>query len=98
MRIKMKVTSAGPDGVLNEGKIYDVVDKKGRQLVDGGYATEERAQPPPETAEAPPEVPEEAPADTTVPEPEVATVTAPETAEAPPARRSPAKPRGARKG
>lgn len=79
MRIKMKVTSASPDGVLNEGKSYDVVDAKGKQLVAGGYATE--------VAVAPPQPEEEVAAEDEAPiEPETATEPEPEVAVAPPQR------------
>jgi len=77
MKIKMKVTAAGPDGVLNEGKEYDVDNKKGRGLVDGGYAVEVKAAAPAPVEEAPAVVKAE---------PETATVETPETATAPPTR------------
>ena len=86
MKIRMKVTSAGPDGVLNEGKVYDVDDARAKGLVAGGYATEEAAAPP-----------VEAPAPEATAEVEEATVEAPETATAPAQRRSPSN-RGARRG
>lgn len=39
MKIIMKTTSAGPDGVRYPGRTYDVSAQEGRELVAGGYAT-----------------------------------------------------------
>jgi len=38
MKIRMKTTMAGPDGVVGIGKIADFDPEKARQLVDAGYA------------------------------------------------------------
>lgn len=38
MKIKMRTLSAGPDGVMDVGKIYTVSVEEARQLVDGRYA------------------------------------------------------------
>lgn len=82
MKIRMKATSAGPDGVLNEGKVYDVDDAKAQGLVSGGYAVEVAVAPP-----APEEVADEA--DTPEAEPETAVAPpAPEEATAAPQRRT----------
>lgn len=38
MRIRMLRTAAGPDGVFNAGKEYDVPARLGKQFIDGGAA------------------------------------------------------------
>lgn len=38
MRIKMKSTAAGPEGVFMEGVVYPVPDELGKEWIDGGYA------------------------------------------------------------
>lgn len=38
MRIQMVTTAAGPEQVLDAGKIYTVPAKLGNSLVDGGFA------------------------------------------------------------
>ena len=38
MKIKMNTLLAGPAGVMEAGKIYDVDPDKAHQLVAGGYA------------------------------------------------------------
>lgn len=105
MKIRMKVTSAGPGGVMNAGWDYTVSDEQGGLLVAGGYATEVVEAPveaaPVTTSTSGSEgvtvmletaTAEEATA-------EEATVEAPEDATAKPQRRrNPAKPKETRKG
>ena len=38
MLIKMRTKSAGPEGVMLPGQIYNVSEEMGRDLVSGGYA------------------------------------------------------------
>jgi hypothetical protein len=38
MKITMRTLSAGPQGVLDAGKTYNVDDKFARDLITGGYA------------------------------------------------------------
>ena len=38
VKIKMNKLAAGPDGVMEAGKIYSVEDKEASQLVKGRYA------------------------------------------------------------
>jgi len=38
MRIQMVTTAAGPEQVLDAGKVYDVPAQLGNSLVDGGFA------------------------------------------------------------
>jgi hypothetical protein len=38
MKIKMKTTSAGPDGIRMAGQIVDTDLKEAKELIDGGYA------------------------------------------------------------
>ena len=38
MRIQMRVSSASPAGVRNEGHVYDVDEPEASQLIVGGYA------------------------------------------------------------
>ncbi len=64
MKIKMKTLAAGPLGNKHPNVEYDVPDQEGKDLVSGGYAVEIKeeplkgapkpAEPPIETAEAPP--------------------------------------------
>jgi hypothetical protein len=57
VKIKMQNLSAGPDGVMESGKVYDVNGATARRLIDGGYATAVATVKAPETVE--PEVVEE---------------------------------------
>lgn len=38
MKIKMFALQAGPDGVREIGKVYDVPEKEAKELIAGGYA------------------------------------------------------------
>jgi hypothetical protein len=38
MKVKMITLDAGPEGVKQPGQIYNVDDKEGKDLLDGGYA------------------------------------------------------------
>ena len=38
MKVKMLTLDAGPDGVRQAGKIYEVPEKEAKELVKGGYA------------------------------------------------------------
>lgn len=59
MRVRMNTTSAGPEGVLQSGREYDLPPEEARQLLQGGYATpvkpeaETAVRSAPETAAAP---------------------------------------------
>lgn len=44
MKVKMRTTSAGPRGVLDAGKVYDLPAKQAEELVEGGYAVEIASQ------------------------------------------------------
>lgn len=90
MRIKMKVTSASPSGVMQSGQVYTVADETGRPFVDGGYATEvpEQATAAPTDEWTPDEEPD---ADEAAHEPEAAVEEVPEQATAAPQRRNPAR-------
>lgn len=39
MKIKMRVTAAGPDGCYDAGFVYNVPDAKAKAYIAGGYAT-----------------------------------------------------------
>lgn len=39
MKITMRVTAAGPAGVKQSGRTYEVPDSEGAELVKGGYAS-----------------------------------------------------------
>lgn len=100
MRIRMKTTMAGPEGVRQAGQEYDVAADLAAQLVDGGYA-ELIAEPAAAKSPVPEDLTSEVEADKT-PDPEneapvVETATNPPPAEratAPAQRRNPpARPR-----
>ncbi len=38
MKIRMRTLAAGPNGVLEVGKTYDIEDKEAKQLIEGRYA------------------------------------------------------------
>lgn len=38
MRVKMIATSAGPDGVRQSGRVFEVSAKEGKELCKGGFA------------------------------------------------------------
>jgi len=40
MKIRMKTLCAGPQGVLDAGKVYELDPKRAKDLIDGGYAVE----------------------------------------------------------
>jgi hypothetical protein len=40
MKIKMLTLDAGPDGVREPGKIYEVPNAEAKQLIAGGYAVD----------------------------------------------------------
>lgn len=48
MRVQMVTLAAGPSGLREIGKVYDVDDDEARILVEGGYALEvtDPARPP----------------------------------------------------
>lgn len=48
-KVKMKTLSAGPDGVMDIGKVYDVTAKEAKALIEGRYA--EAVDEPKEAAE-----------------------------------------------
>lgn len=54
MKIRMRTTSAGPDGVRLAGSVCIVSEVEGKALIDGRYATEVVAAPLDETATAAP--------------------------------------------
>ena len=43
MWIEMKTLMAGPGGVREAGKVYDVPDKEAKALIEGGYAEQVEA-------------------------------------------------------
>ncbi|NRF91536.1 hypothetical protein HQN89_10945 [Paenibacillus frigoriresistens] len=48
MRIRMKTMSAGPEGVMQQGVIYNVSDEEAKALVEGNYAEfVDAVEPPP---------------------------------------------------
>lgn len=52
IKIKMKTSSAGPDGVRPIGWVGDVEDTEARALIAGGYADELEARVKPPAAQA----------------------------------------------
>lgn len=73
MKIRMRVTSAGPEGTKLAGGTYSVEEKEGRELVAGGYAsTVEEAKPAPKPAPAAQEAAAEGEKETASVEPEEA--------------------------
>jgi hypothetical protein len=40
MRVKMRTTAAGPDGVLQAGQTVNLPAEKTKAFIDGGYAEE----------------------------------------------------------
>ena len=38
MKIKMRTTASGPEGVLMAGKVVDVTQEVAKRYVEGGYA------------------------------------------------------------
>lgn len=38
MKIRMRTTAAGPDGVLTAGQVYSLEGAQAEALVEGGYA------------------------------------------------------------
>lgn len=55
MRIKMKSTMAGPEGVVSEGALIERDDVTAQELIDGGYAEAVGAIPAASAASAPDE-------------------------------------------
>lgn len=58
MKVRMRTTMAGPDGVVQAGRIAEVSRRKGEGLIKAGYAeelkVEPKAKPKKETTSAPP--------------------------------------------
>lgn len=50
MKVKMLTLQAGPNGVREAGRIYDVPEAEARQLIEGRYAVEVSRQEPVERA------------------------------------------------
>lgn len=40
MKVKMLTLDAGPEGVRQPGKIYDVAEKEAKELIKGGFAVD----------------------------------------------------------
>lgn len=40
MKVKMLTLDAGPDGIREPGKIYEMPEKEGRELIKRGYAVD----------------------------------------------------------
>lgn len=57
MRIKMKMTAAGPPGVFQAGQEVVVSDELGKSFVEGGYAVEVKVSPSPAVKASKPEKP-----------------------------------------
>lgn len=62
MKIKMKNTSAGPEGAKLAGHVYDVPEKEAKELLEGGYAEKAAVEETAEEVKTPPvKVPDEKP-------------------------------------
>lgn len=81
MKIKMRTKSAGPEGVMLPGQVYDVSEAEGKALCNGRYAEEVKEAP--AAAAAPAAEPEQTQPEADKPPETAAAPAAPEAATVP---------------